>query len=522
MPHIEELRRQRAGINEQVQALATIDASGSTLTAEQLTEFANLQQQFTDISAKIERLEAAERAAALVAKPVKATQQAPGIIVKQEPKQYTGAGMTRLVMSVAAGAGNLQDAAKFASEELNDQSVSMAISTAAASGGVLIPQNLHSEVIELLSDRTIVRKLGARPVPLPNGNMTLPRVAGGATASYTGENKDAKTSETRFDDVKLTAKTLIAMVPISNALIGRAGFNVEQLVLQDILTAISVREDKAFMRDDGTGDTPIGMKARATQWNRLLPWEADAAINLNTVDEYLDKIILMAMDGNSNMISSGWGMSNRTYMKLFGLRDGNGNKVYPEMAQGLLKGYPVQRTSAIPANLGTGGKETEIYFADFNDVVIAEDGNMKVDFSKEASYIDADGTLVSAFSRNQSLTDAWIFRAGGTISTGKGDVLTTGSDVRLKDAFMEPQEGACRRINSLGVCEFNMKGETRRRRGFIAQQAEKVDDLYTFLGIEQEIDGEKFRVMNVDYTAIIADLVTVVQDLIRRVDALES
>jgi uncharacterized protein YnzC (UPF0291/DUF896 family) len=137
MPHIEELRRQRAGINEQVQALATIDASGSTLTAEQLTEFANLQQQFTDISAKIERLEAAERAAALVAKPVKATQQARRHYVKQEPKQYTGAGMTRLVMSVAAGAGNLQDAAKFASEELNDQSVSMAISTAAGPVGRL-------------------------------------------------------------------------------------------------------------------------------------------------------------------------------------------------------------------------------------------------------------------------------------------------------------------------------------------------------------------------------------------------
>ncbi|HCQ8411386.1 TPA: tail fiber domain-containing protein, partial [Klebsiella variicola] len=86
-----------------------------------------------------------------------------------------------------------------------------------------------------------------------------------------------------------------------------------------------------------------------------------------------------------------------------------------------------------------------------------------------------------------------------------------------------------RRINSLGVCEFNMKGETRRRRGFIAQQAEKVDDLYTFLGIEQEIDGEKFRVMNVDYTAIIADLVTVAQGLLvknqeleRRISVLEG
>ena len=68
-----------------------------------------------------------------------------------------------------------------------------------------------NEVIELLSDRTIVRKLGARSVPLPNGNLALPRSAGGgATASYTGEGKDAKTSESKFDDVKLSAKTMIA------------------------------------------------------------------------------------------------------------------------------------------------------------------------------------------------------------------------------------------------------------------------------------------------------------------------
>lgn len=402
MPHIEELRRQRAGVNAEVQALAQIELGGGMLSAEQLTEFTSLQTQFDEISAKITRMEAAERAAALVATPV-TTQRAPGVVVKAEPKQYVGAGMTRMVMSIAAAQGNLQDAAKFAADDLNDQSVSMAISTAAGSGGALIPQNMHSEVIELLSARTIVRKLGARSIPLPNGNMSLPRAAGGATAGYTGEGKDATASESKFDDVKLNAKTMIALVPISNQLIGRAGFNVEQLVLQDILTAISVREDKAFLRDDGTGDTPIGMKARATQWNRLLPWDAAAEVNLNTVDTYLDSIMLMAMDGNSNMISCGWGMSNRTWMFLFGLRDGNGNKVYPEMSQGILKGYPIQRTSAIPVNLGTEGKESEIYFADFNDVVIGEDGVMTVDYSKEATYKDANGDLVSAFTRNQSL-----------------------------------------------------------------------------------------------------------------------
>ncbi|HHL2859196.1 TPA: phage major capsid protein [Citrobacter freundii] len=404
MPQIEELRRQRAGINDQVQALAQVELGGGVLSAEQLTQFNSLQQQFTDITAQITRLEAAERAAAAVAIPVSATGTgAPAIHVKAEPPQYKGASMTRMVMAIAAGGGDLNMAQTFATNELNDKQVAMAISTAAGSGGALVPTNMQNEVIELLRDRTIVRKLGARSVPLPNGNLALPRLAGGSTASYVGEGKDVKASGASFDDVKLSAKTMICMVPLSNQLIGRAGFSVEQLVLGDIISGIATREDKAFLRDDGTADTPKGMKAVATTAARFKAWDKDADPTLQNIDTYLDGLILMTMDGNSNMLQCGWGMSNRTYMKLFGLRDGNGNKVYPEMATGMLKGYPIERTSAIPANLGTGGNESEIYFADFSDVLIGEEGDMKVDFSKEATYIDADGNTVSAFARNQSL-----------------------------------------------------------------------------------------------------------------------
>ncbi|HDV0351611.1 tail fiber domain-containing protein [Klebsiella pneumoniae] len=114
-------------------------------------------------------------------------------------------------------------------------------------------------------------------------------------------------------------------------------------------------------------------------------------------------------------------------------------------------------------------------------------------------------------------TDAWSFRSGGTISTPKGDVLTTGSDVRLKTDFTQASENASERIERLGVCEYRLKGETRVRRGFIAQQAETVDEVYTYQDVEQEIDGERFRVMNVDYVAIIADLVSSVQELTKQV-----
>ena len=152
------------------------------------------------------------------------------------------------------------------------------------------------------------------------------------------------------------------------------------------------------------------------------------------------------------------------------------------------------------------------------------------------AYGDVDGAYVQMYMEEQvgtehrlvlyadgfGRTDAWIFRAGGTISTGKGDVMTTGSDVRLKEGFTEAPQNALQRVERLGVCEYQMKGENRRRRGFIAQQADTVDTTYTFMGCEQEIDGEKFQVMNVDYIAIIADLVSSVQELTKQVSDLNN
>lgn len=401
MSKILELRRKRAEVNDKVQALAVKSETETGLTAEESVQFTQLCNEFDEISAKIEMLEKAEKMKAEVAMPV-APGKAPAVVVKQEVKQYPGAGVARIAMAIAASKGNLTDAAKFAETEIGDHGVAMAISTSQSSGGALIPQNLHNEVIELLRARSVVRKLGARSIPLPNGNLGMPRMAGGATAYYTGENENIKSSESKFGDIKLSAKKLTALVPISNQLIGYAGFNVEQLVLGDILATIAVREDKAFLRDDGSDNTPKGLRSTAYDNQRTVEWTG-SAVDLKTIDAYLDSLILKLMESNSLMVKCGWAISPRTYMKLFGLRDGNGNKVYPEMSQGLLKGYPIEHTTTIPSNLGTGGNESEIYFADFNDVVIGENSDMKVDFSNEATYYDTNGDLVSAFVRDQSL-----------------------------------------------------------------------------------------------------------------------
>lgn len=133
MKTIETLRRERGEIVAQITALADIEKQGGALSAEQLAEFTSLESKVAEISAQITRLETAERLAAQQAVPVVASVAligAPAVHVKQELKQYPGAGMARLAMAVAAGQGDMKLAEQFAAKEIGDAGIAMVISTA--------------------------------------------------------------------------------------------------------------------------------------------------------------------------------------------------------------------------------------------------------------------------------------------------------------------------------------------------------------------------------------------------------
>jgi len=386
---------------QQIKDLAAIEAKDGQLTAEQLTQFDTISKGLSDDEARLNRAKAAEALTIEQAQPI-VSATAPAIHVKSAPADYPGAKIARFGMAIAAGKGNLADAEKFAKTELRDNDVAMAVSTAEGSGGALIPENLSSDFIELLRPKSIVRMLGARTIPLVNGNVTIPRHTGGAISGYKAENASRNAENQTLDDVKLSAKTQMTIVPISNELIGRAGRNVESIFLNDMLAATATRQDKAFIRDDGTNNTPKGMRPTAVDGGRIKGFTGDKA-DIQVVDMYLDSLVLTLEESDSAMVTPGWGLSPRTAMYLYGLRDGNGNKVYPEMAQGMLKDYPFGKTTNIPVNLGTGLAFSEIYFADFNDVIIGESDTMTIDFSREATYNDASGNLISAYSANQSV-----------------------------------------------------------------------------------------------------------------------
>ena len=413
MPTINELRSERAKVNASVQALAKIEADGGQLNAEQLQEFAGLQTKFADLTAQITRMEAAESIAAAAAVPVDrahgsahqpaAPPAAASMPARPRTPEVQGAGMSRMIRALVAAQGNQQTAAKFAMDNGFGEDVAMALNTLTpGAGGVLIPTNMAREVIELWRPKSVVRTLGARSIPLNNGNLTLPRLKGGAVVGYIGTETDIPVTGQQFDDLKLSSKKLAALVPISNDLLSYSGVNpnVDKIVVDDTAASMGSREDKAFIRDDGNNNTPKGLLHWALAGFKFA---ASAGDTLQKIETDLNKLILALEGVDANLGQPGWIMSPRTFRYLEGLRDGNGNKVYPEMKDGNLKGYPVGKTTQVPNNLGAGSNASEIYFADFNDCFIGEDESLMIDYSKEASYKDGDGNMVSAFQRDQTL-----------------------------------------------------------------------------------------------------------------------
>lgn len=407
-----QMRSERAGLVAQVQALAKVEAEGGSLTAEQLGQFTQLETQITALTEKIVRAETAERLVAATAVPL--TESAQGnnsppagrIEGPYTAKPVAGAKMAQMVRLLAAAQGNQHQAAQLAKTGGFGGDIEMALSTVTpGAGGVLVPENFATEVIEALRPTSIMRSMGVISLPLNNGNLTMPRITGNTVVTYIGTETDIPLTGMTFGDTKLSSKKAAALVPVSNDLLRMSGVNqrVDQLVANDLTVSMGLSEDLHFIRSDGDGGlSPKGARYWALPQN-LINAPDVVGITLEKIDLFLGGMMLRVETANVQMKACGWLMAPRTLRWLQSLRDGNGNKAYPEIEQGMLKGYKVGLSNQIPVNLGDNGDESEIYFVNFADCMIGEDMDLVIDFSKEASYKDANGNMVSTFQRDQTL-----------------------------------------------------------------------------------------------------------------------
>lgn len=412
---LSDLKSERAKLTADANAL--IEKEGATAedfsTAEgMLAKIETLNSQIA--TAEKLQAEAAKAAVAVETKPVSATQFATARDHKAEA-EHNKSVFAGMVGALVKYPGNPYAAAEFAQKNLGaiGGEVSMALNSSNSTGGaVLVPANTASSVIERLVPNAVVRMMGALTLPLNNGNLKMPSLSGGASAGYIGREDDAPVSQQTFGNVQLTAKKLASLVPISNDLIRFAGTDrrVDALIVEDTAVSMATAEDAAFIRGDGTNNTPTGLRTWLPAGNLIPATDVTSLTGQALIQAIIadaGRAILALRRANVRLTKPGWLMHPDTMQFLGDLLTTVGNKVFPEIADGMFRGYPIGVTTQIPTNLslaasGAAGNGSELYFVDFAQMVIGESMSLQVAVSTEATYTTG-GVSVNAFQRDETL-----------------------------------------------------------------------------------------------------------------------
>ncbi len=148
---------------------------------------------------------------------------------ERDRRKATFGAFGRAVKCIHASGGDLERAAYAADHKFQDSEMSREFkalsATSPTDGGYLVPEVYANEIIELLYPATAIYELGARRLGMANGNMNLPKIKTGARAMFTGENRQIPKTAPKFGNLKLSAKKLTALIPMSNDLLRSTNFD---------------------------------------------------------------------------------------------------------------------------------------------------------------------------------------------------------------------------------------------------------------------------------------------------------
>lgn len=276
------------------------------------------------------------------------------------------------------------------------------------SGGFVVPEQYSTDIIELLRNKTVVRRSGVPAVPMA-GSMQVPRLDVGSTSGYVGENRPITPSEPKMGQLRMTSRKLAGLVPMSNDWLRLATPQGDQLVLNDLTTGMAVTEDLYFLFGAGTENAPKGLR----YWTHTDNVSASAGATVDNIRDDLRGCVNNLDNANIPMTNPVWFMAPRSRNYLYDLRESaGGNLLYPELQKvddnapsGRLWTYPVWVTNQIPINEGGGSNESQIALCDVAQCVIGEELTIEVAMSDSASY-DTSGTVTSAFQNDQTVIRA--------------------------------------------------------------------------------------------------------------------
>jgi HK97 family phage major capsid protein len=131
-------------------------------------------------------------------------------------------------------------------------------------GFIVATDNLASNFIDLLRNRSVIAQMGATMLTGLQGNVTIPRQTAAGTASWLANEAAAATeSQLVLGQLAMSPKNVIAYSEISRQLMLQNSPAADALVMSDLSKVVALAIDSAGLSGTGTGGQPTGITATA-------------------------------------------------------------------------------------------------------------------------------------------------------------------------------------------------------------------------------------------------------------------
>lgn len=245
-------------------------------------------------------------------------------------------------------------------------------------GGGYLVETQNVGFIDLLRNRSVIMRLGARQLSGLVGNVNVPKQTGAATAFWTtSETNQITENEQTFGQMSLTPKTVGAYTEISRLLLLQSSPDVEGIVNADLAAVTALALDTGGLNGSGVSGQPLGI---------LNTTGVGTAANMTTI-AYLGQLNFQVAVANANVVPvAGAYATTPTVAALLMQRTRFANTATPLWdgnlwdANGALQcaGFPGMSSKQIP----TGS----MIFGDWNSLVVAEWGVLEIEVNPYANF----------------------------------------------------------------------------------------------------------------------------------------
>lgn len=382
--------------------------TGVTLDAAQKEEYDGLEAEVSSIDEHVTRLrkhEASSKAAAVAvagADQAVAAASRSGIVVETAKKLPPGMLFTRYALAHARARGNPVQAYEMAkaNEQWAKESPSLvgilqaemlgiiqrtAVNPATTSdstwaGPLVNYQTMTQEFIDYLRPRTIIGRIpNLRKVPF---KIKVPRQTGAATVNWVGEGKVKPLTSIAFDTVTMEFAKIAGIIPLTEESIRFSNPSIEALVREELANAIVGFMDSQFVDPTKASNdvSPASITYNVTPTTASGTTAALLRADIKT-------LVAGFLANNYNTAGLVWLMTQQQALAISLMVNSLGQPQFPgiSMDGGTLAGLPVVTSENIPA---TGSSPTDgglIILAKASDILLADDGQVTIDASREAS-----------------------------------------------------------------------------------------------------------------------------------------